>query len=121
MTSMIAISATLIMCAQGGISSATLCSDGAKPRELTLNVMSGSTSDPQCDYRSQNCSYSWDSVLEIKDGDKVLFVLKPDGAVQAAEGFKMDIAASTFWRAMIMVAPKVFPAQEIIDLSKAIK
>lgn len=102
MSNVTAIVAVIQMCMTGPINADKKCNDGSEPFMAEMTIMNGTTADG-CVYKWENihkCVYGWDNVVLLKQGDKTLFELKPDGSSVVGNGFTPDAAAQAFMRSV---------------------
>lgn len=99
---MTAILATVIFCAVGPVVGGK-CENGAPPLEWSVHILHG-TGESGCDEKDRGtyafCAWRMAelrSVVEIKDKNRVVFRLKPDGTTEHAADFNPDLAAKAFW------------------------
>ena len=109
MSNIIAISATIVMCMNGPVSKDNKCEDGTKPIKPTVNILTGTTGCTKPFSALKECVNSWDTVFEIEDSGRKLFVLFPDGRIESAPDFKVEQAARAFWQAMKLTYPEFDP------------
>ena len=107
-----AISAAIQMCLVGMIGADHTCHDGQAPFAATMNVLSGEMYEGcQPDFTTKDgwtkCVARWTAVLEIKRGEETIFIIHPDGRLEARDGFALDEAARAFWEAMARAAPSL--------------
>ncbi len=107
MSNITAILAIVNFCAVGPVN-IDKCDDGSKPIQYSVNILNGE-SDYKCNgfnaynysiMNNRSCYKSLDSVIEINEGDKLIFRLKPDGSTDTALNYNPDLAAKAFWFAV---------------------
>lgn len=99
MSNIVAIAVSLQLCMNGPIV-LNACEDGSQPFLGTINIMNGSSSE-DCMFswnEIRKCVNKWDSILEIKKDDRILFILFPDGTLKHDDKFKVDQAALIFYQ-----------------------
>lgn len=126
MPDMAAVLASVVFCAAGSFDVDKKCPDGAPPLTYEMSIFRGDIpAGPLCESTDMIiCKPKpWnrlDSVIEIKQDGRILFVLKPDGSVEQHADFNPLLGAKAFWLAVFAVyEPTAYLWAELKDQEKS--